>query len=192
MLLRGPLKRVLNSRKSSNSVLIGGGTTAAGGGIRKVAQQVLQSTFTSSSRAFSSLMQSSLRRIAILSGSSGSILTSAAWFSWASDNERRSVSTTAAPPAETPAATSDTKLRVETGAAQIAHPSKRAKGGEDAFFISKDGRAMGVFDGALAIFDFQLLWSVSLLFESCSCDILQPSAAFSFHSRTDLDKLTRP
>jgi len=44
-----------------------------------------------------------------------------------------------------PFSTHDTSLCI--GTSMIPHPAKRAKGGEDAFFISQDMRAVGVADG---------------------------------------------
>jgi len=38
-------------------------------------------------------------------------------------------------------------LRLSNGFAILAHPEKVAKGGEDAFFVSEDGHALGVADG---------------------------------------------
>jgi len=43
--------------------------------------------------------------------------------------------------------TGRTQFRFESGSHMIPHPSKVHKGGEDAFFISNDGRAIGVADG---------------------------------------------
>lgn len=144
MLLRGPFKRAFANRNPT----FPSGLTAAGGGIRSVAKQVLRASF-STTRAFA-LMQSSLRRVAILTGTSGSIFASAAWFAWPSQQQQvQAYATAAGSTEESMATTGESKLKISTGSAQIAHPSKRAKGGEDAFFISKDGRALGVFDGTV-------------------------------------------
>lgn len=38
-------------------------------------------------------------------------------------------------------------LYLESGATMLPHPHKSGKGGEDAFFISKNGLSVGVADG---------------------------------------------
>jgi hypothetical protein len=44
--------------------------------------------------------------------------------------------------------TSPRKLRMSVQSAMLPHPEKRKKGGEDAFFVTEDGKAIGVADGS--------------------------------------------
>ena len=39
------------------------------------------------------------------------------------------------------------KLKMSVQSAMLPHPEKRKKGGEDAFFVTEDGKAIGVADG---------------------------------------------
>lgn len=134
MLLRGPLKRVLSAKRPTSAVF-----ASSAAETRKIAQQFRNFT---SSRAFR-FMQSSLRRISILTGT-GATFVGASWFSRPVPELQRSVSTVSEPHASD----SISPFKITAAAVQIPHPDKRAKGGEDAYFISSDGCSLGVFDGA--------------------------------------------
>lgn len=71
-------------------------------------------------------------------------------------------------------------LEVRPASASIPHPEKRDKGGEDAWFVSRDGRAFGVFDGVGSWSEMGIdpgIYSTSLARES--------DAAYEVHGAED-------